>query len=1017
MGNVITPYSPVPEVRPQMEPTPYQHLDVNPDQFGAGIGRAIQQAGQVGMEFAEKQQNYTNELYANDAATKGMRSLNDAWDDYGNNRGRAAHDALPGFQDRIEKIYHDTLDDAPNDQAKSLLSKSMRYMADSYLRNGQSHATSQLNQWRDQSTKDHATELMNQAALAVNDPPRMKGFIEAGAEEWRNWSREHSLDADSTDSTVRKYKGQAYHSIIAERIASGDLKSAQQIFADHAEEMDAGSRVTVERLMNPVIKTQRLNAVIDHLLGGAELPEEGASSENRSFTGYARGQGLPKANAGRFEGAGTGPAAAEKYGITPVYNQASHLGLDGSDLTTVRTGSGAKFSVAAPAASQIQGFLNELEETGYHIDPKASGGFADRNIRGTSHKSQHAYGAAIDVNWNENQFDGKGTNNLPPNVGQIADKWGLSWGGYFKGDKKDTMHFEVARLLGKDQVAGVKAPSQAASIEGGLPDKNTTFAKAAELTKDDPQLQHQVFTELGRRYHDFQTANAMETQQIKIGMPQLIEAAKSGAYDGDMPIPEDRIRALIPGVQGEKMIRDFKFAQFEGGLMKEAQFATPEAIGDMERDVFEGTGSLTMRLKAHRGMASTGGGVTGADAEADNLDFAKERQGLALRFEKFKQERQKLLTGPDADPAAYASTNPEVKAASSAYTQAYQAASGKPPSSPEGMAAQSAWQDYATKSLALQASLGIPEEGRHLMPRGQAIDAVSQLSKPGADAKSILDGMSQHYGASWPTILKDMSMLGNMPPAYQSLQVLDPQNASQLSQFLQTNVHPKIQGDKTVGPDKGISETMDQALTPKVTKTVRDTIAGDSNIQKMLQAYDRAGGSLDFNAKLLQSIHFLAYAKLMNGTAGDPGTAAGDAARAFTKNLEFLDEHGGAMVPAERIHDVRVNIGAKQNSLTPETVAGPEVYQRLGIRTPFADIGEGGVVGTAHLSDWLNRVKANPRWINNPDHSGVWLTDAGVTGGTGRVVRDKDGKPVEVKFSDVAPESPPFPPQGEMAGR
>lgn len=168
-------------------------------------------------------------------------------------------------------------------------------------------------------------------------------------------------------------------------------------------------------------------------------------------------------------GAEAGRSAAEKLGIEPVYNQAGKLGLEDAPITTVKSESGAIFAVAEPAAQQVEGFLNELEAAGYKIDPQTSGGYSDRNIRGSDRKSQHAYGTAIDINWNDNKFDAKGTNNLPSNIGAIADKWGLSWGGYFKGGKKDAMHFEVARLMESTAINNARQEIRVAQTEAGEP--------------------------------------------------------------------------------------------------------------------------------------------------------------------------------------------------------------------------------------------------------------------------------------------------------------------------------------------------------------------------------------------------------------------------------------------------------------------------------------------------------------------------------------------------------------------
>lgn len=92
--------------------------------------------------------------------------------------------------------------------------------------------------------------------------------------------------------------------------------------------------------------------------------------------------------------------------------------------------------LAAPA---FEGFLRELDSMGYHF--KSVGGHVIRPIRGrSSGYSQHAFGNAIDINPDDNPL-GSSTNNLPPNIAEIAAKWHLNWGGLWKG-RKDPMHFE-----------------------------------------------------------------------------------------------------------------------------------------------------------------------------------------------------------------------------------------------------------------------------------------------------------------------------------------------------------------------------------------------------------------------------------------------------------------------------------------------------------------------------------------------------------------------------------------------
>lgn len=123
--------------------------------------------------------------------------------------------------------------------------------------------------------------------------------------------------------------------------------------------------------------------------------------------------------------------------------QQSEKQSGGGWLTTLSTKSGKSYQVATQYAEKFKGFVNELENNGYKIN--SIGGYANRNIAGTNKKSWHAKGMAIDINPSDNPVTyrgqpGAGKTNLPGNIGSIAAKYGLGWGGNWK-NKLDTMHF------------------------------------------------------------------------------------------------------------------------------------------------------------------------------------------------------------------------------------------------------------------------------------------------------------------------------------------------------------------------------------------------------------------------------------------------------------------------------------------------------------------------------------------------------------------------------------------------
>jgi hypothetical protein len=136
----------------------------------------------------------------------------------------------------------------------------------------------------------------------------------------------------------------------------------------------------------------------------------------------------------------------------------------GIPLTYVKSSSGKRAEVAVPLAKRFQGFISDLESTGYKI--KEMGGFRPDgpppgNADGKGPMYAHPYGAAIDINWTKNPaFVGKRLGDFPPNTGQIASKHGLGWGSKFD----DAMHFSAMQ---REYGAGIDGKEISAKSLGG----------------------------------------------------------------------------------------------------------------------------------------------------------------------------------------------------------------------------------------------------------------------------------------------------------------------------------------------------------------------------------------------------------------------------------------------------------------------------------------------------------------------------------------------------------------------
>jgi hypothetical protein len=172
----------------------------------------------------------------------------------------------------------------------------------------------------------------------------------------------------------------------------------------------------------------------------------------------------------------------------------------GIPLTYVTSSNGKRAEVAVPLAKRFQGFIKELESTGYKINEL--GGFRpdgppSGNVDGKGPQYAHPYGAAIDINWTKNPaFVGKRFGDFPRNSGEIAAKYGLGWGSKFD----DAMHFSAMK---REYGAGIGGQEITGKTLGGSkegadykPGSSSTGSIANTTTTEEPETLESLFSKL-----------------------------------------------------------------------------------------------------------------------------------------------------------------------------------------------------------------------------------------------------------------------------------------------------------------------------------------------------------------------------------------------------------------------------------------------------------------------------------------------------------------------------------------
>jgi hypothetical protein len=111
-----------------------------------------------------------------------------------------------------------------------------------------------------------------------------------------------------------------------------------------------------------------------------------------------------------------------------------HWFVDGDPRTPARKIYCNK-DIAEPLSHALQNIVaRELVDQLKSFD----GCFNIRNVRGSTNLSAHAYGLAIDINYETNQLGTKG--DMTPELVACFTDEGFAWGGNFK-SRKDPMHY------------------------------------------------------------------------------------------------------------------------------------------------------------------------------------------------------------------------------------------------------------------------------------------------------------------------------------------------------------------------------------------------------------------------------------------------------------------------------------------------------------------------------------------------------------------------------------------------
>lgn len=528
----------------------------------------------------------------------------------------------------------------------------------------------------------------------------------------------------------------------------------------------------------------------------------------------------------------------------------------------------------------------------------------------------------------------------------------------------------VAGVLAKLQ-GGAGSPGSAPSPRAAALGANGAYPDESALVRQtiadnpDPERQAARLGKLTQALGTLRLATETDRRDLTNSLPDMQASALAG---NDITIPTDRINRLLQPAQAAHELEQLNVAVSAGQVFKSVQWGTPDQVNAAYEDLSKGLGPISSMIR-NRTLAAATPGTAAPDSDAESPEAYRLRTQVLAQFQKVVQERQgKLAT----DPAGYVSSQPSVAAALAAVRAA--------PNDPTAQAA------YNNATLAVQTSLGVPENQQHLLTLADARTLTNKLTTVDpskGDMGQALAGVAQQYGSAWPKVFGDLVKLGKLPGDYQVLAAMpDP--------VARTDFQRALAATSAKGGVAQLKEDVPPAAVQAIDSGLDDSIADF----RRTASVPGLSSNVALTATVRDSVKTLAYYYAMQ--SGDGVAALKKAADAVINSKYDFD--GGTMrVPKGMLPAAETATSNLQASLKPGDLAPMAADTQA--TAPMAAVDTPGMSVEQRQAVTL-RAAQRGSWVPNEDDSGLVLVGK-LASGAMIQMRRADGSRIELPFKTM----------------
>ena len=512
---------------------------------------------------------------------------------------------------------------------------------------------------------------------------------------------------------------------------------------------------------------------------------------------------------------------------------------------------------------------------------------------------------------------------------------------------------------------------------GGQPDIATQLEEVRARTANLPvAAQEHAETTLLRHWHDGQLVLSGQRGDLERNVSNLEQAYMNGETDEDPPV--DDIRRFLPPDKADQVVSHLAITRQAGDLFNGVRYASPQQEQDA-LSLLATPGSLAAGKIIVRNKQVVPPPDSDSAAPApETPDQMKLRTAVFNRYQALLAAKHKAL---DEDPAGYAATQPDAAAAIKAINA----------DDPATRVAA------ANKLLDVQTALGVPEARRRVLTNSQAGAIVQQLTSGDpakTDIGAQLDQLKAQYGDLWPHAFGDLVQAGHLSPDWQVVaNMTDPAQLAARADMVRTL--------QTMAQPEGLAK-----LEKAVPQTDRATI--DKNLPDDLAPFRATimapGGAQNmglYNA-VAEAVRGLAYTNALKGQQGEEALSSAVTA-VLNARYDFDSDPGGAgpfalLRTPKGMMPLAQQLGRqRQDSLTAADILPPAQ-------------GNPKLTPQQNAEVVADAARRSGQWVVTPrDDGAVLMAKLRDSGALVPVIR-RDGTPVSMKWSELAPTGSATPP-------